>query len=75
MGSTVLNTAPSGIGVQLSLAGLLGFAASGVEGFEINILGLNFGVGPSGVKLPLVGRIGSARVPAATLVAEEAALP
>jgi hypothetical protein len=75
MGSTVFNTAPSGSGVQLSLAGLLGFAASGVEGFEINILGLNFGVGPSGVKLPLVGRIGSARVPAATLVAEEAALP
>ena len=76
MGSTVFNTAPSGSGVQLSLAGLLGFAASGVEGFEINILGLNFGVSRSGVKLPLVGRIGSARVPAATLVAEEGpALP
>ncbi len=76
MGSTVFNTAPSGSGVQLSLAGLLGFAAGGVEGFEINILGLNFGVSRSGVKLPLVGRIGSARVPAATLVAEEGpALP
>lgn len=62
MGSTVFNTAPSGSGVQLSLAGLLGVAASGVEGLEINILGLNFGVGPSGVKLPLVGRIGAPRV-------------
>jgi hypothetical protein len=75
MGSTVFNTAPSGSGVQLSLAGLLGFAASGVEGFEINILGLNFGVGPSGVKLPLVGRIGSARVPAAIVAQEGPALP
>ena len=45
----------------MSLAGLLGIAASGVEGFELNVLGLNFGIGPNGVKLPLVGRIGSVR--------------
>jgi len=70
MGTTVFNTAPSGSGVQLSLAGLLGFAASGVEGLEVNILGLNFGVGPSGLKLPLVGRIGSARVDTAIAATE-----
>jgi hypothetical protein len=55
---------PSGKGFQLSLRGLLGVAASGVEGLEVNILSLNFGVGPSGIKLPLVGRIGAPRIPA-----------
>src|SRR5437667_248214 len=30
----------------------------GVGGIEVNLLGLNFGVGPSGVKLPLLGRLG-----------------
>jgi hypothetical protein len=62
IGGSVISTAPSGSGVQFSLMGLLGFAASGVDGFEINLLGLNFGVAPSGVKLPLIGRIGSARI-------------
>jgi len=58
LGSTVLSTAPSGSGFQFSLGGLLGIAVSGVEGLEVNLLGLNFGVGPSGVKLPLLGRLG-----------------
>ena len=58
LGSTVLSTAPSGSGFQLSLFGLLGIAASGVGGIEVNLLGLSFGVGPSGVKLPLLGRLG-----------------
>jgi hypothetical protein len=40
---------------------LLGVSASGVEGVELNVLGLSFGVGPSGIKLPVVGRIGAAR--------------
>ena len=62
LGSSIFSTAPSGSGFQLSLAGLLGVSASGVEGIELNLLGLNFGVGPSGIKLPLVGRIGVARV-------------
>lgn len=65
IGGTMISTAPSGKGFQFSLRGLLGVAASGVDGVELNILSLNFGVGPSGIKLPLVGRIGSPRIPAA----------
>ncbi len=56
-----LASAPSGRGVQLSLRGLLGATASSVEGLEINLLGLSFGVGPSGLKLPFIGRIGGGR--------------
>jgi hypothetical protein len=62
LGSTVVSTAPSGSGFQFSLAGLLGIAASGVDGLEVNLLGLNFGVGPSGLKLPLLGRLGTPRL-------------
>jgi Protein of unknown function (DUF3750) len=65
LGTSVFSSAPSGSGYQLSLGGLLGVAASQVEGVELNLLGLNFGVGPSGVKLPLVGRIGMSRSGAA----------
>jgi hypothetical protein len=61
LGRSVFARAPSGGGFQVSLGGLLGIAASGVDGLELNVLGLNFGVSPSGVKLPLVGRIGVAR--------------
>jgi hypothetical protein len=45
---------------------LLGVAVSGVDGIELNVLGLNFGVSPNGVKLPIVGRIGSRSVPEPT---------
>ena len=62
LGSTVFATAPSGSGFQFSLAGLLGIAASGVDGLELNLLGLNFGVGPCGLKLPLLGRLGTPRL-------------
>ncbi|HEX7054706.1 MAG TPA: DUF3750 domain-containing protein [Burkholderiales bacterium] len=61
LGSSIFGAAPSGSGFQVSLAGLLGIAASRVDGFEINVLGLNFGVSGSGLKLPLVGRLGPAR--------------
>ena len=61
MGSTFVTTAPSGSGFQFTLAGLLGISAGPVEGFELNILGLNFGVSGSGVKLPMAGRIGLPR--------------
>ncbi len=57
LGSSIFAAAPSGSGFQVSLRGLLGVAASGVDGVELNLLGLNFGVGPNGVKLPIVGRI------------------
>jgi hypothetical protein len=55
--------APSGHGWQVSLFGLLSVLASRVEGFEINVLGLVFGIDPftRAFKLPLVGRIGATR--------------
>lgn len=61
LGASLVARAPSGGGFQVSLAGLLGIAASRVDGLEINLLGLNFGVSGSGLKLPLVGRIGPVR--------------
>jgi hypothetical protein len=62
-GSRLIGTAPSGKGFQLSLFGLLGFTASAVEGLELNILGLSFGVHvlEPALKLPIIGRIGAAR--------------
>jgi hypothetical protein len=58
----MIATAPSGSGFQVSLIGLLGFTASGVEGLEINVLGLSFGFHPlrPAIKLPIVGRLGVA---------------
>ena len=63
LGSSIFGVAPSGSGYQLSLVGVLGVAISGVEGLEFNVLGLNFGVSPSGVKLPMVGRVGLGPAP------------
>ena len=66
-GKNLFATAPSGSGFQFSLFGLAGLTASGVEGLEINLLGLTFGLNPfdPALKLPLVGRLGAARVTAA----------
>jgi hypothetical protein len=66
-GKKLVGSAPSGKGFQFSLFGLAGITASGVEGFEANLLGLTFGVNPfdPALKLPLVGRIGPSRAPAA----------
>lgn len=71
LGDRILATAPSGSGLQLSLYGLLGVTASGVEGVEINVLGLSFGLDPfsPAIKLPLVGRLGKV-VPAAGIKPE-----
>jgi len=57
----LFTAAPSGSGYQLSVAGLLGLTASTVEGLEVNLLGLTFGVDPwpPALKLPLAGRIGA----------------
>jgi hypothetical protein len=65
LAGSIVGRAPSGGGFQLSLAGLLGVAASRVDGLEINLLGLNFGLSRSGLKLPLVGRIGATKAAAA----------
>jgi hypothetical protein len=51
--------------------GLLGFAASGVDGFEVNLLGLNFGISSNGLKLPMVGRIGGFKPAAPTVAVPE----
>ena len=63
LGDRVLARAPSGSGFQLSLYGLLGVLASEIEGLEVNVLGLTFGVNPfsPSVKLPLFGRLGVQR--------------
>jgi Protein of unknown function (DUF3750) len=63
LGSSIVGAAPSGSGVQLSLGGVLGLTVSAVDGLEFNVLGLNFGISPNGVKLPLVGRVGSSSRP------------
>jgi len=62
-GVKLVGPAPSGHGFQFSLFGLAGVTASGVEGLEINLLGLTFGVNPfdPALKLPLLGRLGPAR--------------
>ena len=57
LGSSIVGAAPSGSGVQLSLGGVLGLAVSAVDGLEFNVLGLNFGISPNGLKLPMVGRV------------------
>ncbi|HJS39348.1 MAG TPA: DUF3750 domain-containing protein [Burkholderiales bacterium] len=61
----VLASAPSGRGLQFSLAGLLALTASSVEGLELNVLGLSFGVDPwpPALKLPLAGRLGASSAP------------
>jgi hypothetical protein len=63
LGGDILDSAPSGKGVQFSIAGLLGLTLSGVEGLEVNLLGLTFGINPfdPALKLPLLGRLGPAR--------------
>ena len=62
-GKKLVGSAPSGRGFQFSLFGLAGFTASAVEGFEVNLFGLSFGINPfdPSLKLPLVGRVGPAR--------------
>jgi hypothetical protein len=63
LGEGIVASAPSGSGHQISLRGLLGISASGVEGLEVNVLGLTFGINPfdPSLKLPFVGRIGPER--------------
>jgi len=63
-GERLIASAPSGAGVQLSVFGLLGITASAVEGVELNLLGLTFGVNPfdPALKLPMLGRLGPPRV-------------
>ena len=63
LAGSVIDSAPSGSGVQISLGGVFALTLSGVEGLEINLFGLTFGVNPfdPALKLPLLGRLGPAR--------------
>ena len=63
IGDRIVASAPSGSGVQISLGGLFALTASGVEGLEVNLLGLTFGIDPfsPALRLPLIGRIGAPR--------------
>jgi uncharacterized protein DUF3750 len=63
LANSIFGSAPSGSGVQFSIGGVFALTASGVEGIELNVLGLTFGINPfdPALKLPLVGRIGPAR--------------
>jgi hypothetical protein len=63
LGSSIVGAAPSGHGVQFSVGGMFALTASGVEGLELNLLGLTFGINPfdPALKLPMLGRIGPAR--------------
>jgi hypothetical protein len=56
----IVDKAPSGSGLQLSLYGVLGVLMAKQEGFEINLLGLSFGVdfNRPALKLPFIGRLG-----------------
>jgi hypothetical protein len=57
---SLIDRTPSGTGYQVSMLGLLGVAMAREEGFELNLLGLNFGIDfyKPALKLPFIGRIG-----------------
>ncbi|MGY9005719.1 MAG: DUF3750 domain-containing protein [Alphaproteobacteria bacterium] len=58
--TTFINTPPSGTGLQVSIFGLAGVIVSPVEGLEINVLGLSFGIDPGelALRLPGIGKLG-----------------
>jgi len=57
-GGQVFARTPSGTGYQASLAGIVGLAAGGDEGFELNVLGLVTGIDfvRPALKVPGIGR-------------------
>jgi hypothetical protein len=57
---SIIDHAPSGTGYQLSMLGVLGVTMAREEGFELNLLGLNFGIDffKPALKLPFIGRLG-----------------
>ncbi len=56
----ILARTPSGTGWQVSLGGIVGVAAGRVEGFEVDLLGLDAGVDilRPALRLPGIGRLG-----------------
>jgi len=59
-GGAVFASAPSATGYQVSLLGLFGLLVARNEGIELNLLGLDLGIGfkSPGLKLPGVGLLG-----------------
>jgi hypothetical protein len=59
-GGAVFAAAPSATGYQFSLFGVIGLLVARNEGIEINLLGMDLGIGfkAPGVKLPGVGLVG-----------------
>lgn len=59
-GSDLVVDAPSGSGLQIGLGGYLSVTIARDEGFEIDVLGLVFGIDflRPALKLPVIGRIG-----------------
>jgi hypothetical protein len=57
---SLIDRTPSGTGYQVSMLGLFGIAMGREEGFELNLLGLNFGIEflKPALRLPFVGRLG-----------------
>ena len=57
---SLIDRTPSGTGYQLSMFGVVGMTMAREEGFELNLLGLTFGldVFRPAIKLPFVGRLG-----------------
>ncbi len=57
---SIFDRSPSGTGYQLSLLGVLGLTMAREEGFELNLLGLSFGVDflKPALRLPFIGRLG-----------------
>jgi len=60
-GGALFGAAPSGTGYQFSLLGMAGLLVALHEGFEVNLLGLNFGIDfrSPALKLPGIGRLGA----------------
>ncbi len=59
LGTSLVDTAPSGTGGQVNLFGVAGVLVGVEEGLEVNLLGLTFGISPKrlALKLPLVGTV------------------
>jgi uncharacterized protein DUF3750 len=57
---SIIDRTPSGTGYQLSMLGVFGVTLAREEGFELNLLGLNFGIdfARPALKLPFIGRLG-----------------
>jgi len=60
-GWSIVTSAPSGTGFQISLGGVLGVMLAGHEGLEVNLLGFVFGADPLdlSLKLPALGDLPS----------------